>query len=111
MRNELNVVRSVTGKILSRLSNGRKAMNCVAAALLECEEEEGAVAVQWAAQSEAVLFAIERRILDRRERIARLESAVSQKPKDVAVKIVRATLGHDVDHAASATAKLRRERV
>src|SRR5437868_5646762 len=28
MRNELNVVRSVMGKILSRLSSGRNAMNC-----------------------------------------------------------------------------------
>ena len=46
--------------------------------------------IEWTTESESILRARERRILDRRKSIARLETPVTQKTKHVSVKLLRA---------------------
>ncbi len=76
-----------------------------------CEEEERAVAGKWATERYAVLCACKRRVFDGREGIARLKASIAQEAKDVAVEIIRAAFGHDVDDAAGGSTKLRGERI
>ncbi len=77
-----------------------KETRLVAAALFKSEEEKCAVAIQWTTERHAILSSSEVRLGDRRKRVARLETLVSQKAKHVAVEIVGAALGDDIDDAA-----------
>src|SRR5439155_26323208 len=79
--------------------------------LLKRSKEESAVLAKRAADRAAILRSGERRFGNRSERVARLETLVTQKAKNISVQIVRAGFRHHVDDAARRTAELRRKRI
>ena len=71
-----------------------------AAALLDRSKKESPIFLDRAADGPAVLGAGERRIRDRRKGIARLETLVAEKAKQIAVKIIGAGLSHHIHDTA-----------
>ena len=81
----------------------------VTLALFEGRKEEQTIFSQRTAEGRTVLSAGERRLVDRREWVTRLETLVSEKAENIPPEFIASSFSDDVDHAARGASKLGRE--